>query len=273
MLNLGLILYGIRQDGSRIPQLSILYDSVVEITTAQRRQDTFNIIEREILQGRTSVVALLPLAIRDPDKGVASSAALSLVSNSPLTEDGVPYGLIELDYLLRNRVPKNMGAVFGGVACLGDKRMRPLLEGTKEYLTPEEVETASRCITGIANIETLDFWLSWAEQLVCDTADVSQGRLGASAAAFMNQITWNRAGNIQEIRRHFKTGEPRVEVLKLWTLQEYAFEIAPRLYRLEQIETCPRIFPAVLQRFGLEPRSPSSEWAETPDHGVPTASI
>jgi len=61
--------------------------------------------------------------------------------------------------------------------------------------------------------------------------------------------------------------------LKVWTLQEYALEIAPRLYRLEQIETSPRIFPVVLQLFGLEPRSPSSEWAETPDHGVPTASV
>ncbi len=204
--------------------------------------------------------------------GVVSTAALSLISNSSLTESEVPYGVVELECLLRNRTPENIGAVFGGVACFGDRRVRPMLEATKNYLTVEEVGVASRCVTGLATIETLDFWLSWAEELVCDTADVSQGRLGPIAAAFANHIRCNQVGSVREIRRHFKASEPKVELLKEWTLQEYAIEIAPRLYRLEQIETLPRIFPHVLQLFGLEPRSPRSEWAESPERSnVPVA--
>jgi hypothetical protein len=76
--------------------------------------------------------------------------------------------------LLRNRTPRNMGAVFGGMVCFGDPVIRPTLETTKEYLTPEDVSTAAHCATGFLHVETLDFWLTWAEQLVSETETVSE---------------------------------------------------------------------------------------------------
>lgn len=59
--------------------------------------------ERHILKNETTVVALLPMVVCDPEKAIASSAALSLISNSMVTEEGRPYGLLELEPLLRNR--------------------------------------------------------------------------------------------------------------------------------------------------------------------------
>ena len=266
LLNISMILYGVRRDSSVIPYLAQLYRKVLVTSNPEKRWKSFQIIESYILKNETTVVALLPLVVCEPERDIVSSAALSLISNSTLTEAGAPYGLLELEPLLRNRTAENMGAAFGGLACFGDSVVRPTLEATKEYLTPEEVSAAAHCATGFLTIEILDFWLTWAEQLVVDSAAVSDMKLGYVAYAIVHQIRNSRDGIIRSVRRHFKTNdeEPSVELQKQWTIQEYAIEIAPRLYRLEEIETAPKIFPFVLQQLGLRPRSPRSEWAELP---------
>jgi len=154
-----------------------------------------------------------------------------------------------------------MGAAFGGLACFGDPVVRPSLEVTKEYLTPEEISVAAHCSTGFVTSEVMDFWLMWAEQLVVDSPAVSDMKLGHVAYGIVHQFRNSRDGSIRKVRRHFRTQdeEPKVEWLKQWTIQEYAFEIAPRLYRLEELETSPKIFPLVLQELALKPRSPLSE--------------
>jgi hypothetical protein len=263
LLNISMILYGIRRDSGAIPHIAMLYRKVLQISTPEQRRESCQIVESYILKSETTVVALLPMVVCEPEVGVASSAVLSLISNSTLTEAGVPYGLLELEHLLRNRSVENMGAAFGGLVCFGDAAVRPTLEATKEYLTPEEVSIAAHCATGFVTSEIVDFWLTWAEQLIVDTGAVSDMKLGHIAYAIVHQIRASRDGIIRSVRRHFKANneEPRVELLKQWTIQEYALEIAPRLYRTEEVETAPKIFPLVLQQLGLEPRSPRSDWA------------
>src|SRR6516162_6610242 len=103
LLNISMILYGIRRDRGVIPYLAMLYRKVLVTSAPEERRESFRIIESYILKSETTVVALLPLVVCEPEVDIASSASLSLISNSTLTEAGVPYGLVELESLLRNR--------------------------------------------------------------------------------------------------------------------------------------------------------------------------
>jgi|SRR5215469_7278341 len=262
----GMILYGQKRNREAIPSLACLYKAIVQTHDANQRLQAQQIITNVIIRDQTSVVALLPALVCDPDLSVASSAALEMLAGSELMEDGTPYALAELDPLLRDRAPANIGAVFGGMVSFGDSRVRPTLDATKVYLTREELGTAARCTTGLLNVATLDFWLSWAEELVCDPADESQGRLGRAASALANQITDDRMGLVREIRRNFpaQRSDKPIETLRTWSLSEYGLELAPRLYRLEELETTPKIFPFILQKLSLTPKSATSAWADIP---------
>src|SRR6516165_2876340 len=86
LLNISMILYGIRRDSGVIPYLAELYRKVLVTSTPEERRESFQIIESYILKNETTVVALLPLVVCEPEVDIVSSAALSLISNSTLTE-------------------------------------------------------------------------------------------------------------------------------------------------------------------------------------------
>jgi hypothetical protein len=257
LVSAGLILYGSTMDGALVPQLFPLYMQAVKRLTRDQRLRVHEAVTSLLDQDQISPVGLLPIVICDPDLGLASTATINLLAYSRLTETGLPYGLMELIPLLSKRVPENMGAVFGGLVSFGDSQIRISMDTAKGYLTNEEVRLAARCTTGFPTHAAIDFWLEWAKELTLDGSDDALGKLGSAASAIVLQKRNARVEVVRDIKRNYpaQSSKQPLECIREWTFAEYAAFIAPRLYALEAAETPPKIFSAVLETWGLEPRA------------------
>ena len=86
------------------------------------------------------------------------------------------------------------------------------------------------------------FWLDWLEELI----DSERDRRFDLAARALSRVPWHEGDRkVLDIRRDFPVTESAnpIEVLRVWTLEEYAAIIAPRLRAIEAREPEPKVMP------------------------------
>ena len=106
------------------------------------------------------------------------------------------------------------------------------------------------------------FWLDWLEELI----DSERDRRFELAARALSRVPWHEGDRkVLDIRRDFPVTESAnpIEVLRVWTLEEYAAIIAPRLRAIEAREPEPKVMPRVLEAW----RIPSVKKAKTGKRG------
>jgi hypothetical protein len=258
MAEAALVLYGFELHAEDVPSLGALYRHVVNCADASERLQLILRSTAAAVKHRLSSSLYLPVLVCDPDEGVASRAVIDMVAVSEPRQDGLPDAMTELEPLFRGKGLANPGAVFGGLATLGDALFRSTLEGLKGLLTKEDVRSAARIRTGFTANAQVEFWLTWAEELVNDRSPTAEANFGSVASALAWQARDNKSREVVEVERRYPSYKHQspIVVIDRWPIGDYALKIAPRLYALEAAETEPRLFSTVLRVWGLIPRYP-----------------
>jgi hypothetical protein len=122
----------------------------------------------------------------------------------------------------------------------------------RDELEVGELHRVSFTRSGTLYAASISFWLDFLEELDGDEAD---SRFGAAASALYRAPTEAPDRKVIDIRRDFPlqySARP-IELLKAWTLEDYAAIIAPRLRAIEAREPEPKVMPKVLDAWGIHP--------------------
>lgn len=252
LIVLSLIRYGVTLDQSLPPRLGPLYSLLVGRGAPKERMEVLLTLKSLLDEDKINAIALLPIVAHDDDIGIVSTATLDLVAYSATGSTGLPYGLTSLLPLLEHRALRNPGAVLGGLVTLGDSRLRIAMDAARLHMREPDVAVAARCRSGFVTHAAVDFWLSWCEEVVA-TGRGKDSLIGTMASALVNLVRGAAETKVREIFRSYPAQRsPRpIEVVSEWPLREYARLIQPRLERLAAREGEPKVFPMVMEAWGL----------------------
>jgi hypothetical protein len=142
--------------------------------------------------------------------------------------------------------------LFAGLLLLGDRRVTRLLWDARDELEVGELHRVSYTRSGSLHAAFISFWLGFLENLNGDEAD---SRFGAAASALHRAPSETPDRKVIDIRRDFplQYSVRPIELLKAWTLDDYAAIIAPRLRAIEAREPEPKVMPQVLEAWRIAP--------------------
>jgi hypothetical protein len=111
--------------------------------------------------------------------------------------------------------------------------------------------------TAFPQHRAIQFWLDWCKELVQSPAHEDQAKFGACASALILVLEQAQVNKVSAGKRNFPCQDsvPPITIEREWTIEQYAELLAPDLYRLESMETAPRIFSNVLRNWGLLPQA------------------
>lgn len=195
------------------------------------------------------------MAICDPDAQIAATCALDYVCFSPADEDGGPHGILEFMSIFPGPgVIRNPGAVFGGLLALGDQHLAGFYRETTDFLSADQLQVASHtCRSGRLFHAVIDYWLWLLETLIEDEMPVSQSIVGFAAAAVAALPGSASDEQVVLATRDYPSTQDLqpVVALQVWSLDEYALAIAPRMRAIADREPPPCIMPNVLQAWNI----------------------
>jgi hypothetical protein len=134
----------------------------------------------------------------------------------------------------------------------------------KWTLAEEEVGVAARSCSAMPTIAGVEFWLSWAEEII-QHAPSRLGLFGHVASALALLEKRRSVDAYRAVERNFgyaahpESKEVPLRFLEALTPAEVASRYADRMYALERVEEPPKVMSMVLLMFGLEPRAPVDE--------------
>lgn len=231
------------------------YARVVELTDPGVRWRSLNALGGVMAAAPYDPVVYLPILSLETETRIAAAAAVEFVCCTGWSK-GEHEGMRVLEEHLRAGRIRNPGAVFGGLVIMGEAALHADLLRWKECLTAEQVDEAAQVSSSPQHHPSLSFWLDWAEELIESPSSYQQRIFGSCALAMVAGLD-EPTGRVEEIVRSFPSHgrESALRRTRFWTQEEYAGFLAPRLYRLEAEERPPKLFSAVLRRWGLEPKA------------------
>ena len=264
--------YGIFNYPEMIGPLAELYSKwVLYDKDENNRWKIYKIIQKFIISvDFISVNAFLPFIAQEISSRIVSSAVIDFVCLGPLTDNDEMSRVNDIIAMIEGCHIKNNGAAFGGLLHLGDRRISKLLWTVKDLLEKDEVQTALQCFTPYLHAAAIEFKLDWLEGM---EGDIEDGLFGVIAGAFGREKRLSDAAFVQTGGRQFPvprnpTPAQQAEARRLagfMPVGEYAKRIAPRLYALERSEPPPRVMPAVLRYWGLDPATDPKDAARLDD--------
>jgi hypothetical protein len=249
--------YGYTDNLELIPLIRRLYIYFIKRTETEERWNLYQSIVREVNNNNISVFAFLPILYEENDKGIVSTAAIDYCAYRQLDNDD-PLTAVK-DIIPRIIQQKNVECrygLFGGLLCLGDRRVNNMLWQIKHRLLPDEVKSLVTVHTGILYTNTFEFYMHWLEELKEDSGNEIFGSVASGIVFALRQ-----AQNLQ------KTDEPTVvdhervfpspedvspsNLKKEYKFSEYRDLITPRLLAITDKETGERVMPFVLKVLGI----------------------
>ncbi len=261
VLTSAILLYGKEINMEDIPYIGRLYAAALH---RGMDEDTRLFIECTVLDAvdnlKVSPVVFIPFLVYDPSQPVASKAVIDFISESPYV-DGELYAIKELRPLFKKKTLEKPGMVFGGIVAIGDSELESFLDEIFPTLSVEEVRAAARVHTSFLKHETIQYWLRKATSLALREDEESQGKFGSCASALILCLDHDQTKTVVDAKRDFPCSgkESPVNILKSWSIEEYADLLAADFYKIEAEEQAPRLFSAVLRAWGLKPRAPIIE--------------
>jgi hypothetical protein len=250
--------YGIYNDEKMIAPLQKLYSGILaDGMSEDKRRDVYQFVAGFVAtKTAVSPNALLPFISEEPSSGIVATAVIDYVSIADMTGGDPMSRPRDIVGMIESGMLKNTGAVFGGLLHLGDPRVCKLIWPLRNSLEPSGVDAAIKSFAGFLSAATIDFELSWLEEM---EGGIDDGLFGTVAYGILFQ------------KRHAKipvvaTGERPIpgagltpeqqRAMQRWIpIEDYAKQIAPRLFALERTEPPPRVMPHVIREWGLEPLS------------------
>lgn len=257
----GLMFYGATADEDMILHLFPLYQTLLRRVDDEARFELAAAVTRAIENEATGINAMLPFLLLDHSSAIVSTAVLDFVflRESP---DGDPLrGAKEAVEWIARGVPKNTGAILGGLITVGDDRIHQLLVPLRSEISVGDIDIAVRCRSGFPTVATFEFWLSWLELLVGEDEQAEFGAVASGLALLRRSM---RVPHFLTGRRPLGVG-PRVKDLPptdsdvTVSIEDVGRQFEARLYALEAAESAPKLLSHVLIGFGLEPRAPLAE--------------
>jgi hypothetical protein len=250
-------------DNDRLGDMLQLYDDEVMALEPEHRLSIYGHINGLVQNtSLASVNAFMPFILRDTVFNVVATAVLDYVSLAPLTDNDPMSRPKDITGLIELGAVKNKGAAFGGLLFLGDRRVNQLLWPLRNRLDDHEVNEAIRCTTGYLYSATVDFLIDWLSEMDGDGQNRRYGSVSSGIALckrhnrFDIVLTGERPFPYPTMKR-----EEWEQITRPIPVADYVKQVAPRLYALERAEPPPRIMPAVLREWGLEPSTSPDEAA------------
>jgi hypothetical protein len=241
--------YGMTCREEMVPKIINLYSLFLERVAPDQRLLNYLTTRNLVVNEGMSVNGLFLYLVCDDNIGIVSSAALDYAVLHPLKNQDVLTGPKSLLRLIRQGTITNRAAAFGGLVMLGDQRVMDLLKQVRHEFNDDDLEIVTHCRSGFLNSATVDFYVSWLEDLQGDYGD---SVFGIIAAALCNLVRGTEEPVVRSIERVFpSTPENCIRLLASWPLEEFAEALAPRLRAIAAWEKEPRIMPYVLKEWGL----------------------
>jgi hypothetical protein len=237
--------FGIAPAPEQLGRLGPLYEVFLARASRDDRLRTERAVAGEVLQG-ASAGALFPIMNLDTDLAVISTAALDF---AVLAQPEEALGEFTGPRLLLahagpgSGVPeRNRAGILMGLVLLGDRRLLPLLDGCWDWLGTEGQTCLTRCTSGFVTAGLVEFLLRWLEQT--DQEGIFGGILGTLCR--MPSIA--AGGVVTDIERVFPVtraagAEEPIRLLRTWTFPAYYEEIRPRIERIAERESEPKLAP------------------------------
>ncbi|HEY6362521.1 MAG TPA: hypothetical protein VIX63_15515 [Vicinamibacterales bacterium] len=270
LLKFGCVAYGTTADDDQFAQVSQLLAHVAEKAPVGIRQelvvDLGSMLERYArARGAAPMGALFPFVLIDPDFVVISTAALHLAQLMPL-QDGDPLTgprtLLEMAEEMRE--PQRQVAILAGLTALGDEEVFELLEQSWRGLHGDAQVDLVACM-GRQPVTTaaVEFLLTRLERWI---AEGHEGPIGHVVPTLIRLA--QRAGGSPDRRRASETGVFDIErafpswssppdtnpisLRRTYSVKEFGRCITPRLTRLAELESYPRLLPTALRAWGAD---------------------
>jgi hypothetical protein len=257
---------GLFDDPAVRQETNEIYNGLFLKAEPDRRTEIYEHVRAIVsIMGGKMAGALLPFMLLDPDMVIAATATVDYTSTGSLTGDEPMSRPKDVLNVIDARVPANTGAVIGGLLALGDPRVCNLVAPLRSTIDPQESRVITRCYPGRTAKCVVDFYLDWADELVEEDDDDSQGIFGDVVAGLWRLGQLRRVPAIFDGLRPFPSPDDgQWPNLHLIPFDEFAQSISERLFDLEQREAAPRIIPRAIRAFGLEPRTPPEDIVAMP---------
>jgi hypothetical protein len=246
---LAAVAYGVLCDQELILKLVSLYNIFASRIDLQDRTRTYRAVESAVEEQATSVNALLPFLMEEPEISLASTAALDFAVLCPLDNDdpltGPRFVLREFEEGAAECRP----GLFAGLLLLGDRRVTRLLWKHRDSLTREEVKLLVGAQSGFLFAATIEFYLDWLEERDGDHDD---GIFGSLASGLMTMRQRTLSDTVLDAERIFPAQiEAGSTIRRRYTIDEYTQIIRDRLIAIEEKEVAPKIMHHALEAWGI----------------------
>jgi hypothetical protein len=249
--------FGMTGFGPTDTQLTELYRyCLASGMSAARRWQVFSYVTDAVRRlNFLGIDAYLPFIAEDPDRQIACVAAKDYVANGPLIANDPMSRVKEIIGLIRVTPIVNVGAVFGGLMCLGDPRVCRLLRDTKNDLSRDQAEEAARCWSGVMSAATVEFVVDWLESLEGGFEDTLFAGLVSNLLLQKRdmQVPMVTTGMLA-LPIESVSPEERLAMAKFIPFDDYCRRIAPRLLALESKEAHPKTMSMVISSWGIADR-------------------
>lgn len=243
--------YGHTQDPEIAATLAGLYPDLVAKAAEPDRVELLDRVAAVVEDGATPVLALLPFLLHEPSPEAVAVAGETFATLVPLEGDDDLTGPRTLLRLLEHA--EDEGTRVGLAAALlrlGDRRLRPLLDGAWRRLDPA-ARARLAALRGPANVlfaATVEFWLACLEDADAAVFATVAGEL----ARLPREADPPR---VLDVRRKFPANAPdereEISLVGDWPVAEFGERLAPALRDLARRENEPRRMPAVLAAWGV----------------------
>jgi hypothetical protein len=238
--------FGVRHDPATAAVLGGIYERLVEYVPAEDRQALVDELAVSVRGGASSVLALLPILQRERDAAVARAAALAMATHMPAAEGDPLTGPRALRALFEHTEEDAVRAgLVGALLALGDRRVRPLLDGLWRSLSPAACAALLGLSRARASVLEADWLLDWLE----DAAPADSGQVAGSLA----RLAVDGDHRLLDLEREWPAGAAgeAFTVLREWTLAEAGAKFAPRLRDLARRVEPAGAMAAVLRAWGV----------------------
>lgn len=245
-------------------EIGRFYENAISKAPLEVRRDIFRHVKGLIEAiGRQWVEALVPIWAYETDLAIVSTAVLDYASMGAIQNDDPMFRVKYVCDAIQADAVVNKGAVFGGLAALGDARVFALLEHLRPTLSVQEIEATSKCYSGFTSLAQIEFFLDWAESLVDEQSYESEGALGHVQAGLARLMHKRSHQGVFVNPRPFPTPKngPWTEI-KTIDDSEVRNLVSDRMYEIEYREIAPKVMPHVMKFYGIEPKSQQKDIAD-----------
>lgn len=234
-------------EGEGLRSLLELYGRFAERVPPERRLKTCLRLQVRVEEHEESLaLALLPFIHAENDSAVISSASLSLASLLRLEEDDETAGprwVAEM-VLAGESLSAHEGRIGAGLLLLGDRRLAPLWRAIWERLDVAGRCSMAKAWSGFATAAHVDFLL---EALERERDDGVFGALAGTLGRFPLQAQAPLVVEVERALPATPANRNPLRVLGRWTIEEYGERLRPRLERLLEVESEPRVLGMVIE--------------------------